>query len=80
MIKFCSQIVYGKCESEITLNGWNGPSGERMSVGAMQNLPPRQCLVCSDVADVSCNRALFFRPFDNPTGTRMRCEWTASLG
>ena len=59
--------------------GWSGPSRGRMPAGAKDSLLPRQCLVYSDVAGVSCNRTLSFRHVDNPTGTRMSREWATSL-
>ena len=61
------------------MDGWNDPSRGRMAAGTKDSLLPRQCLVYSDVAGVSCNRTLFFRSVDNPTGTLMRREWAASL-
>ena len=35
------------------MDGWNGPSRERMPAGAKDSLLPRQCLVYNDVAGVS---------------------------
>ena len=61
------------------MDGWSDPSRGRMPAGARDNLLPRQCLVYSDVAEVSCNRTLSFRPVDNPTGTRGHRVWAASL-
>ena len=58
---------------------WSGPSRGQMPAGARDNLLPRQCLVYSSVAGVSCNRTLSFRPVDNPTGTQGHREWAASL-
>ena len=50
-----------------------------MLAGAKGSLLPRQYLVYSDVAGVSCNHTLSFRLVDNPTGTRMHHEWAASM-
>ena len=51
--------------------GWSGPSRGRMPASATDNLLPRQCLVYSDFAWISCYRTFFFRHVDNPTDTRM---------
>ena len=61
------------------MDGWHGLSRRRMPAGAKDSLLPRQCLVYSDVAGVSCNLTLSFRLADNPTSTRMHREWAASL-
>ena len=63
----------------VYMDGWSGPSRGWMAAGSRHNLLPRQCLLFSDVAGVSCNRTLSFRPVDNPTGMRMHTEGAPSL-
>ena len=50
-----------------------------MPACARDSLLPKKSLVYSDVAVVCCSRTLSFRHVDNPTGTRMRRQWPASL-
>ena len=77
---FIDQLIYySRPTNNENMDGWSGPSRGQMPAGSWNNLLPRQCLVYKDVAGVSCNRTVSFRPVDNPTGTRMHREWAASL-
>ena len=59
---------YFSCFSSYTIlimDGWNGPSTGRTAANARGSLLPRQHLIYSDVADVSCHRTLSFRLVKN---------------